>query len=120
MLKLNADCRKDAFVIGLRDWLRDQGLDIRSLRHLGAGGTGLATLFEVRSSRSRVRKKFVVKSSRRANDPLLQYEKSIQMVCILGAASCGTILSSLVLTLVALYEESQTRTAHCTNSPVGG
>lgn len=76
----DADCSKDAFTIRLSRRLRRRGLDIRSLRHLGAGGWGLVTLFEVRSSSSGVRKKFVVKSSRRPNDPALPYEKRIQMV----------------------------------------
>lgn len=73
--------RKDAFITDLRRSIRSRGLDIRSLRHLGAGGTGLATLFEVRSSGGGVRKRFVIKSSRIPNDPVLPYEKNIQLVC---------------------------------------
>lgn len=76
--------RKDAFVNDLRRRLRRRNLDIRSLRHLGAGGSGLATLFEVRSSGSGVRKKFVLKSSNIPDDPVLQYEKSIHMVRMFG------------------------------------
>ncbi|KAI7778036.1 hypothetical protein LA080_002673 [Diaporthe eres] len=68
----------DAFVIDLRRRLRRRGLDIRSLRHLGAGGSGLATLFEVRA-RSGVLKKFVIKSSSIPDEPVLQYEKTIHM-----------------------------------------
>ncbi|KAK7697548.1 hypothetical protein SLS64_013430 [Diaporthe eres] len=73
----------DAFVIDLRRRLRRRGLDIRSLRHLGAGGYGLATLFEVRA-RSGVRKKLVIKSSSIPDDPVLQYEKTIHMVRMSG------------------------------------
>lgn len=73
--------RKDAFITDLRRSIRSRGLDIRSLRHLGAGGTGLATLFEVRSGRGGVRKRFVIKSSRIPDDPVLPYEKNIQLVC---------------------------------------
>ncbi|KAK2606551.1 hypothetical protein N8I77_005293 [Diaporthe amygdali] len=38
-------------------------LDVRALRHLGAGGEGLATLFDLRSRTTGVRKRFVIKTS---------------------------------------------------------
>lgn len=92
-----ADCfLKDAFVLRLQRRLRRRRLDIRALRHLGAGGHGLATLFEVRVGPLGVGRKFVVKSSALGNDAALQLEKNVQMVRVFFLGGGPSPLSILM------------------------